>query len=61
MPPPNLDGPKEEDIFYTNFTPKGKRFPAPDGGSWRGDAISPRNMAVLMMLRRTAMQFRGCP
>jgi hypothetical protein len=59
--PPNLDGPKDEDIFYTNFTPKGERFPSLDGGSSRGDAISPRNSAILMMLGRTAMQFRGCP
>src|SRR5947208_14260031 len=29
IPPPNLDGPKEEDIFYINFTPKGERFPTP--------------------------------
>jgi hypothetical protein len=29
MPPPNLDGPKEEDIANTNFTPEGQRFPTP--------------------------------
>jgi hypothetical protein len=60
MPPPNLDGPKEEDIFYLNFTPKGERSPYAWIAAHWDEMRFRREIQVLLMMRRLAtMQYQG--